>query len=81
MASDLVESAGWALRRHRLAVRGVLTVVGMVALAAALNAVWHTVFGNVIAGLLVVFAGALAVVMLVVGLSMAVRRLRRTGVH
>lgn len=81
MASDLVESAGWALRRHRFAVRGVLTVVGMVALAAALNAVWHTAFGNVIAGLLVVFAGALVLVMLIVGLSMAVHRLRRTGVH
>ncbi len=75
-ASDTVETAGWVIRRHGLAVRGVLVVVLMLALAGVVNAVWHTALGNVLAGLLIVFAGALTLVLLIVGASMGVHRLR-----
>lgn len=76
MTADAVETAAWAIQRHRHAATGVLVVALMFALAAVINALWHTALGNVIAGLLIVFAGAFAFVMFLVGASMGIHRLR-----
>ena len=76
MSDDALETVGLALQRHRLAARAVALVALMLATAYAVNALWATALANVVAGLLIVFAGAFTFIALIVGASMGIHRLR-----
>lgn len=72
---SLVDPVLGLLRRHRLAARSLLAEFALVGVAWLIISTWQSDMANVVFGIVVIFAGAFAVMMTLVGGSIAAGRL------